>query len=137
MYFVRHENNLGLVAELRALTLPDAPALSEEELTGSQWWIARNHRGFPVGYGGIAQDADREKTAVLVSAGVLEAHRGNGLQLRLIRARVSSARRGGFVRVITYTLNSNHPSMRNLARAGFTPAKIWGDNGYLDWERTL
>ena len=60
-------------------------------------------------------------------AGVRPDARGQGLQRRLIRARVAYAKREGFPEVWTYTSNYNVASSNNLIREGFT---LWAPGSW-------
>lgn len=57
----------------------------------------------------------------LSRAAVAVPYRGQGLQKRLIQARVRHARRQGYLWVWSYTVPTNAPSMRSLLSCGFKP----------------
>lgn len=71
---------------------------------------------------------------------MLEAHRGRGLQLRMIRVREQHAKKLGWSYVITDTTD-NPPSANTLIRAGyklFKPRHPWGPlDETLYWKRTI
>lgn len=93
------------------------------------WWIARTREeGHPVGYSG-AWHWKPDNALVMHRAGVLWSARGNGLQLRMLRARIQYARRNDIPQVWTYTTHDNIHSMNNLIKAGFktwAPEHWWG-----------
>ena len=69
-------------------------------------------------------------------AGVVKAHRGQGLQKRLIRQRVKLSKALGMNWVVTDT-NYNTPSANNLIATGFTlfePRDPWGFETALYWK---
>lgn len=82
-----------------------------------------------------------EKRGYLCRAGVLPAHRGAGLQLKLIKTRITAARAAGMRSVVTDTVPGNYHSANNLIRAGFTlfnPATPWaGLEHSLFWRLEL
>jgi len=81
------------------------------------WWVAW-HGKEPVAYAAMRVD---DECAWFSMCGVVERHRGHGLQKRLIAARLRYARRQGVPVVYTYTINGNHPSARSLIRKRFVP----------------
>lgn len=66
---------------------------------------------------------------------VARKYRGRGLQSRLLRVRISHARRRGYRMVRTYCADDNWPSICNVLRAGFKPIRV--SDGWLTLERTL
>ena len=103
------------VVALDRETLPEAPPSAD-----TVWWSAWLGVEL-VGYAG-ARPA-WPGVAYLSRSGVAEAHRGNGIQKRLIRARVQWARRvmPNTTHCATYTAPHNAPSMRALITCGFRP----------------
>lgn len=79
-------------------------------------------------------------TAFLSRCGVLESHRGQGLQKRLIKAREREARRQGATVMITYTVSWNAHSMNSLYSCGYRayiPASKWGGEGAVYFSKPL
>lgn len=124
---------------LKLLTIHDAcfgfsaakPKVWEE----GTWWLAYEvdtiHSHIPVAFAGVTSKG------YLSRSGVLPKARGNGLQLRLIRARANWARSIGLERVYSDTTDNPH-SAANLAKAGFTqfkPEKPWAFKHSLYWEK--
>ena len=72
---------------------------------GAQLWEAPGHG---------------EDALCLTRTGVIKSARGQGLQLRMLRAATSEAKRRGLDEVWGYTSHTNTHSMNNLIRAGFT-----------------
>ena len=68
---------------------------------------------------------------------VIDRHQGRGLQLRLMRAMKSQARRNGWSAVVSDTTN-NLPSANNFIRAGYRlyqPEVPWALAPYALWRR--
>lgn len=104
-------------------------------------WFVAEVDGEMAGYAGLKLLPYKE--AYLARAGVLEKFRGLGLQKRLIRARERYAVRQGSEMMVTYTANSNWPSIKSLMFEGYhnyEPAKgvAWaGREGFLYWRKSL
>jgi GNAT superfamily N-acetyltransferase len=78
-------------------------------------------------------------TGYLCRAGVLESHRGRGLQKRLIRVRERKARKLGWTHVVTDTYE-NPASANSLIKCGFRsylPRNPWGAKGVAYWIKRL
>lgn len=105
------------------------------KLESSIAWIAVHiPTGTIVGYA-LGRPVPNEKQFYLARAGVALAHRGQGLQRRLIRARQVYARRRG-LGCITYTVRWNPKSVNNLIACGFRyyePENAWGGRDMLYW----
>jgi hypothetical protein len=101
------------------------------------WWAARRPNGFPVAFAGLKR---RGFVWELVRAGVAPEARGEGLQLRLIRAREAFVARAGGGLVTTYTAAHGLASANNLIRAGYRlyrPREAWGLPGSLYFSRRV
>lgn len=88
----------------------------------SEWFIAYTDGApwkQPVAFAGVQWINKRE--AFLCRCGVLEEHRGNGLQLLLVRKRTNLCRELGIKTIYTYTTPDNAWSMRNLISNKFKP----------------
>lgn len=94
---------------------------------GGTTWDARGEyvgafRGTDlVGYGGFVPSRQFADTAYFHTAGVRHSARGNGLQKRLIRARLRLAKRLGYTWAVTYTFPDNPASSASLIACGFRP----------------
>lgn len=106
----------------------------------TMWWLAYGENDAVVGFAGL-RTCSVEKRGYLCRAGVLRAHRGHGLQLKLIKTRITAARAVGMKSLVTDTVPGNYHSANNLIRAGFTlynPATPWaGLEGSLFWRMEL
>jgi len=90
-------------------------------LADSWWWLVRNEEGKPLAYAGMRPAImDCHKgAAYMVRSGVIKSERGQGIQKRLIKARINLARRLGFQSVITYAMDWNLASANSLIGCGF------------------
>src|ERR1017187_5294038 len=73
----------------------DFPELTDDELDGGHWWLAY-HQGQPVAFAGMVASNRWQNVGYFKRAGVIPEHRGNGLQIRLMRVREQKAKRIGF-----------------------------------------
>ena len=113
----------------------DVPA----DTTRGHWWIAYAPCGKPVAFAGIVRSTRWTDTGYLCRAGVIDEFTGNGLQLRLIQARLRKAKELGWAWCITDTTD-NPASSNSLINAGFklyTPANPWGFPRALYWKRKI
>ena len=100
------------------------------------WWIAYAEDGKPVAFAGLVRSIKWTDTGYLCRAGVLDDFTGNGLQLRLIKARLAQAKKLGWNWCITDTTN-NPASANSLINAGFkiyTPANKWSYRNAIYWK---
>lgn len=100
-----------------AILLMDIECFPEDvapDLHVGIWWLVW-HEGKPAGYAGAEVSGS---VIALTRSGILPAHRGQGLQPRLIAARLKYARQQGCDVALTYTID-NPPSSNNLIDAGF------------------
>lgn len=123
------------IHELQRETLPlDVPIQTEF----GHWWLVF-HDGKPVAFAGLDPYTQTPNVGYLCRAGVLPAHRGHGLQRRLIRVRERKARVLGWRVLVTDTITNPH-SANNLIACGFRlwePPKPWANNGAIYWRKEL
>ena len=125
-------------ADHAQLALLDALAFAEDvpyPKDGATWWIIRGPGGAPAAFGGLKYWA-KDRCGYLCRAGVHPAHRGRGLQQRLIQTRVRYAKAQGWRGVYTYTLPHNVHSGNNLIACGFSlfaPSTPWGGEDACYW----
>ena len=127
-----------IAAELHDLDARCFPVDSRERTDRDLWWLAYEGTRV-VGYAG-ARVWEPDQALYLHRAGVLPEARGQGLQRRLIRARVQYARRLGLIRAYTYTAAWNVRSSNNLAACGFRlwrPARPWGGKNCLYYYKRI
>lgn len=104
-----------------------------------QWWLVKDQDGSPVAFA-AAQLLPHEKSVFMSRSGVYEAHRGQGLQVRLLAARERWARQNGATTALTYTHRLGARSMRSLIRAGYRPYCPdwkWGGPDMVYWRKKL
>lgn len=122
--------------ELQLATLPDDKPYDTKS---GFWWIAYDG-SVPVAFGGYVPSSRWANTVYLCRSGVLESHRGQGLQKRLIKVRERHAQRAGMTWSITDT-HLNHASANNLAAVGYrlySPAVPFGRNQKsLHWRKKI
>lgn len=121
--------------DLHAITFPfdEQPSWG-----GTAWWLVTDGDE-PVAFAGLEPNFLADGSAYLARAGVIPSHRGQGLQLRLIRARERLARTIGCPAIVSATYNNTH-SANNLIQAGyrlFDPAVTWLAEGACYWRKTL
>lgn len=103
------------------------------QLKTDVWWIAYQD-GNPVGFASLRLVSGGD-IGYLSRAGVLPVARGQGIQRKLIRARVQHARRAGASCVVTDTTD-NPPSSNSLISEGFrmySPAYAWANPSSCYW----
>lgn len=82
------------------------------------WWVAYTEHGTPAGFCGLHASKRWEQTGYLSRSGVLDRHQGKGLQKRMIRIRITKAKRLGWKWLITDT-SQNPASANSLIACGF------------------
>jgi GNAT superfamily N-acetyltransferase len=112
-----------------------APQINPEE---GFWWLAYDGRE-PVAFAGMEASNAVCCAGYLSRSGVRADYRGQGLQLRLIRAREGKARRLGWSLLRTDTTD-NPASSNTLIKAGyrlFMPEVPWAFAHSLYWKKNL
>lgn len=104
------------------------------------WWWLIDDGEESVAFAGMTKSSRWHDTIYLCRAGVMWAHRGHGLQKRLIKAREAYARRLGYRWLITDTARENFASANSLVACGFRlyrPSKPFGRKGALYWKKRI
>jgi GNAT superfamily N-acetyltransferase len=112
---------------------------SVPSLVRGYWWLAYD-AGRPVAFGGLVHSQYYQKSGYLIRSGVSWGNQGQGLQKRLIRARLNKARRLGWQWVMTDTSTRNPASANSLISCGFkmfVPWKKWNGRDSVYWQRRL
>jgi GNAT superfamily N-acetyltransferase len=91
------------------------PVQGQPDYKNTDWWVGYD-QGQPVCYAGLEH---QDSWALFSSAGVIPEYRGQGLQKRLIKARLKWLRVEGCKYAYTYTLPYNAASLNSLLRCGF------------------
>jgi GNAT superfamily N-acetyltransferase len=102
-------------------------------------WIAYDYDQ-PVALAQLVPSTLGDDIGYLKRAGVMPSHRGQGLQLKLLKVREREAKRLGWKRLVTDTALRNIHSSNNLIRAGFTlfePPIRWGFATGLYWTKDI
>lgn len=103
------------------------------------WWIVY-HYDEPVGFCQLTLSASAARRGYLYRAGVLQGHRGHGLQRRMIRVREKHARKYGWDAMVTDT-HMNPASGNNLIACGYRlfspPNGGWGFPAANYWRKNL
>ena len=141
MYRIRevdgHDDDIAdTLAELHRLTFFDSARIPDFDY--GDWWLAF-HEKVPVGYAGVVPSTHVCNAGYFCRVGVLSMHRGEGLQLRLMRALEARARLYGWGAVVSDTTD-NLASANNFIRAGYRlyqPQIPWAWPNSLYWRKTV
>lgn len=122
-------NNEASVAVATGLNTLMFPGCAVPDFTEDYLWLVYTDAGEVAGFGSLRPlTGVNAGTAYLDRVGILRRFRGHKLQKRLIRARLSLARKLGIKTVITYTVADNYPSINSLMHSGFSmysPEHAW------------
>jgi RimJ/RimL family protein N-acetyltransferase len=129
-YRIQREETPLAVLPLDEICFPDDYRVS---LDGALWWLVWRGKDI-VGYAGLrpCQDPKNKGLGFMNRVGVVPAHRGRGLQKRLIRVREAAARALGLKELVTYCVPWNCASINSLVACGYRfyrPAAKWGGAG--------
>ena len=132
-----HDDEIAdTLAELHRLTFFDGACIPPFDQ--GHWWLV--YQGTePVGFAGVVRSTHACNAGYFSRVGVLERHCGHALQLRLMRAIESRARRNGWSCVISDTTD-NVVSANNFIRAGYRlyqPALPWAYANSLYWRKSV
>ncbi len=132
----RDDEVAEVLTELHRLTF--LSGASVPPFDWGHWWLA--YRGAtPVAFAGVVPSTHVRNAGYFCRVGVLQAHWGHRLQLRLMRALEARARRNGWRRVVSDT-TANVPSANNFIRAGyrmFRPSLPWAFPETLYWRKDI
>jgi len=102
------------------------------------WWLAYRDT-VPVAFAGLVPSTHVRNAGYIFRVGVLSEHCGRQLQLRLMRAMESRARRNGWSCMVSDT-TQNIPSANNFIRAGYRlyrPRYPWAFPETLYWRKFI
>lgn len=141
MYRIRevdgHEDEIAdTLADLHRLTFFDSASVPAFDR--GHWWLAY-HETVPVAFAGVVSSTHACNAGYFCRIGVLRRHRGNALQLRLMRALESRARHNGWNSIISDTTD-NLASANNFIRAGYRlyiPRHPWAWPNTLYWRKPI
>jgi GNAT superfamily N-acetyltransferase len=129
------EKNAALVNWLQLEILP---ADSVDDVSVGCWWVVYLD-GNPIGFAGLKRSSRWSNAGYLCRAGVLHKHTGKGIQKKLIRVRLTQAKRLGWDWLISDTYQ-NPASANNLISCGFKmyiPTRKYGADGTCYWRKKL
>ena len=141
MYRIREvdaqdDDVVDMLADLHRLTfLGSAPV---PPFDWGHWWLAFCER-VPVAFAGLVPSTYVENAGYFCRVGVIDRHWGRALQLRLMRASETRARRNGWCSIISDTTD-NIASANNFIRAGYRlyqPPHPWGWPRTLYWRKSI
>lgn len=130
----RPKNN-AILQFLQLETLPYDPLVDPAE---GYWWLVRKG-SHPVAYLGMTKVNDQPDWGYIARVGVMPDCRGKGIQKHLMRVAERHARRIGWTRLISTTLN-NPPSANSFIACGYRtyePEGPWGYTGTIYWYKDL
>jgi GNAT superfamily N-acetyltransferase len=141
MYRIRevdgHDDEVAdALTDLHRLTFFDGASIPEFD--NGHWWLAF-HDTMPVAFAGVVPSTRAHNAGYFCRVGVLKKHRGRALQLRLMRALESRARRNGWRCVVSDTTD-NPVSANNFIGAGYRlyqPLYPWGYQNTLYWRKSI
>lgn len=124
----------GTIAKFQAQFFEERPTA----YIGAEWWLVF-HNGKPVAFAGMLASTVESGSMYLNRSGVLAEHRGKGLQVALIKARLKRAKQLGAKWATSDTYDNPHSS-NNLIACGFRayrPEHPWRSEGTMYWRRRL
>lgn len=129
------EDTRRLILRLHKICFPGD---KQPPLKDGHWWLIW-HEGTAVAFAGIVPSAQWINCGYFSRAGVIPGHRGKHLQRRLIKVRVTKAKKLGWEAITTDT-RDNPSSANNLIECGFrmySPRKPWAYNDSCYWRIKL
>ena len=124
------------LAELHGLTFFDGAPVPKFDR--GHWWLARQEAE-PVAFAGVISSTHVRNAGYFCRVGVLRAHWGHKLQLRLMRALEARARLNGWCSVISDTTD-NVSSANNFILAGYQlyqPQTPWAWPNTIYWRKLI
>lgn len=142
MYKIKLIDNLEsdmqeVLTELHLLTFFDTAPVYDFS-TGWWWLVYTKDTKEEIGFCGLGRGRTAH-TGYLCRSGVLPKHRGHGLQRRMIQVRERFARKAGFTKIVTDTLD-NIQSSNNLIKSGYlmyNPEIPWSFESSSYWQKDL
>jgi GNAT superfamily N-acetyltransferase len=132
-----HDDDIAeTLAELHGLTFFGGAPVPKFDL--GHWWFALSE-GVPIAFAGLVESTHAENAGYFCRVGVLQAHWGCRLQLRLMRAVEGRARSNGWSAVVSDTTD-NIASANNFIRSGYhlyRPRCPWGWPHTLYWRKFI
>lgn len=100
-------------------------------------WYIVTYKGEPVGFLGWERSTYYPTLAYFSRVGVLPLHRGNRLQVRLMRRMEKDARAGGYSGFVSDTSDNTHSANNFIAQGWklFDPEQKWSWQHTLYWRK--
>ncbi len=142
-YIIREVDGISHAEVLHYLNgeAPDRfPPLKTRHLERGFWWLVRTWNKSIVGFAGMTPMTPFVDVGYLKRAYIMPAHRGNGLQFKLLRLREAKAREIGWHTLVSECSGENSHSASNFIKAGFTvcePEQKWGAPGSIYFVKGL
>jgi GNAT superfamily N-acetyltransferase len=130
------EDVADILADIHRLTFLETAAIPNFD--HGQWWLAYRD-AVPVAFAGVIPSTHANNAGYFCRVGVLRSDCGHGLQLRLMRAMETQARRNGWSAVVSDTTD-NTVSANNFIRAGYKlyrPKTPWAWSHTLYWRKFI
>jgi GNAT superfamily N-acetyltransferase len=124
------------LADLHRLTFFDGAPIPD--FGWGYWWLVY-HEAIAVAFAGVVPSTHLRSAGYICRVGVSKEHCGRRLQLRLMRAMESRARRNGWNCMVSDTTR-NIPSANNFIRAGYRlyqPQFPWAFPDTLYWRKII
>jgi GNAT superfamily N-acetyltransferase len=115
------------------------PGDSLFDISTGYWWIVYDENMLPIGFAGMVRSYRWNDCGYLCRAGIIEEHRGHGIQKKLLKIREKQAKKLGWNWLITDTTD-NPASSNSLINCGFklyAPQKPWGYTQTLYWRKRI
>lgn len=112
----------------------DFPHITDEEFETGHWWLAYLNKE-AVAFAGLMPSRQYHGVGYFKRAGVDPEHRGNGLQIRLMRVRITKARKLGYSHIVSECTETPF-SANNFIKAGFKvydPKFPWAFKNSIYW----
>jgi hypothetical protein len=132
----RDDEIADILTELHRLTFFNGASVPPFDW--GHWWIAY-HETAPVGFAGAVPSTYVRHAGYFCRVGVLQAHWGSSLQLRLMRAIERRAKHNGWRWLVSDT-TGNVASANNFIRAGYQmyqPCYPWAFPDTLYWRKAI
>ena len=142
-YIIRETDGVAAAEVLHYLNAqaPDHfPPLEQRHLERGYWWLVRTWNRAIVGFAGMVPMTPFVDVGFMKRAYVEPAHRGNGLQFKLLRLREAKALEIGWHTLVSEISKDNSHSASNFIKAGFSvcnPEQIWGAPGSIYFVKRL
>ena len=124
------------LGDLHGLTFFETARVPEFDI--GHWWLVF-YGDVPVAFAGLVASTRAKNAGYFCRVGVLQSHRGNSLQIRLMRTIEARARVNGWSSIVSDTTD-NIVSANNFIRAGYRlyrPDFPWGWPHTLYWRKLI